>query len=459
MSWRTERAHSAGLPWAVLSRRLAAFGLALAVFGLALAAPLSARLPVAAPRLPPPDAGTYTIVAVDTAQELADACWNLQSNQAIVIAPGTYDLASVSFPNGVDGRLTIGRYGAPPIANIQVRGATGDPGDVVLLGAGMLDPIVPFGFQVFTATDVLIADLSIGEVYYHAIAIQGDQGAERVRLYDVRAFDAGQQIVKGSGSGADDVTIEWCEIFYTAGAIEHPEGSPPGSCYTNGVDALGVSGWIVRDSFIHDIWCQNGELAGPAILLWQGSSGTLVERNLLLDCSRGPHLGLGPGDHAGGVVRNNFIRWDPAASYVTDVGIYTVSPGSKILHNSVLVGDAYPNAVEVRWASSTGVEVRNNLLDGSVAARDGAVPATSGNVTNAVPGWFVDAAAGDLHLAAAATVAFDQVTRLPDAIDDFDAWERPTAPLASDLGATEREHLFRDGFESADFAVWSSAAP
>src|SRR5690606_23127727 len=147
-----------------------------------------------------------------TAQALADACWSLASDTAIVLAPGVYDLASVNFPNGVDGRLTVGRFGAPPISNVQVRGATGDPADVVLVGAGMLDSIVPFGIQIFTATDVTIADLSIHSVYYHAVAIQGDQGAERVRLYHLRLFDAGQQIVKGSGGDADDITIEYSEL-------------------------------------------------------------------------------------------------------------------------------------------------------------------------------------------------------------------------------------------------------
>ncbi len=431
----------------------------LAFAGAMLAGGAGARLPATAPALPPPNPAIFSIVAVDTAQELADACWNLVSNRAILVAPGTYDLASVNFPNGVDGRLTVGRFGAPPISNIQIRGTTGDPADVVILGAGMLEPVVPFGFQIFTATDVLIADLSIGNVYYHAIAIQGDQGAKRVRLHHVRAFDAGQQIVKGSGAGADDVTIEWSEVFYTAGAVAHPEGSPPGSCYTNGIDALGVSGWIIRDNFIHDVWCQNGQLAGPAILVWQGSTGTLVERNLLLDCARGPHLGLGPGDHTGGVVRNNFIRWDPAAPYAVDVGIYTVSPGSRVLHNTVLTRGNYPNAIEVRYASTTGVEVGGNLLDAAVAARDGAAPATSNNLTSATPAWFADESAGNLHLTAAAAPAINQVTALANAADDFDAWPRPTAGGAADIGAAEREHLFRDDFETGNTAVWSGSQP
>ena len=89
------------------------------------------RLPQDAPALPPP--ALPTIVNVDTAQELADACWNLTSNTAIVIAPGSYRLDLVSFPNGSDGRLTVGRFGAATISNIQIRGATGNPADVCLL--------------------------------------------------------------------------------------------------------------------------------------------------------------------------------------------------------------------------------------------------------------------------------------------------------------------------------------
>ena len=73
----------------------------------------------------------------------------------------------------------------------------------------------------------------------------------------------------------------------------------------------------------------------------------------------------------------------------------------------------------------------------------------SGNLTNAQPAWFVDAAAGDLHLTAAATPALDQTLRLADAGEDFDADLRPDT--AVDLGADERGpplRLFRDGFES-----------
>ncbi|KAB2965065.1 MAG: hypothetical protein F9K16_02890 [Thermoanaerobaculia bacterium] len=420
-----------------------------------LASAAAGEAPGDAPPLPPPDPNAYAIVEVTTAQQLADACWNLASDTAIVIAPGVYDLASVAFPNGVDGRLTVGRYGAPPISNLQIRGATGDPEDVVLIGAGMLDPLVPFGIQIFTATDVTIADLSIRDVYYHAVAIQGDQGAARVRLRHLRLSDAGQQIVKGSGGDADDVTIEYSELFYTAGAIQHPEGSPPGSCYTNAIDAIGSARWIVRDNLVRDIRCANGDLAGPAVLLWQGSSDSRVERNTFLDCSRGVSLGLvGPADHTGGLVRDNFFRWETGGAYQIDVPIYTTSPGSKILHNTALTRGEYPNAIEVRFAGATGVVVRHNLLDAAITPRDGASPTVAANSTAAVPSWFRDLAAGDLHLTAASAPIRDQVARLADAVDDFDAVSRPATGV--DLGADEyrNEIVFTDGFESGDTSAW-----
>ena len=410
--------------------------------------PLLARLPQDAPVLPPPGA-EYSIINVSSAQALANACWNLGSNQVIVIAPGTYNLAGVNFPNGVDGRLTVGRFGAAPISHIQIRGATGNPADVVIEGAGMLNTLVPFGFQIFTASDVLIADLSMRNVYYHAVAVQGDQGAHDVRLYHLRLSDAGQQIVKGV-AGSDDVLIEYSELFLSNGAVNHPEGSPPGSCYTNAIDGVNADRWIIRDNFIHDIRCQDQSRAGPAILLWQGSVDTLVERNTMIKSSRGVALGLvSATDHFNGIVRNNFIRMDPAAGYVVDVPIYTTSPNARLLNNSALTADRYPNAIEVRYAGATGVLVANNLIDAAIQPRNGAVPTLSNNLGGAQSTWFADVADGDLHLTPAASAAIGHATASADAADDFDTQLRPTGANLSDIGAdqTSMDLIFANGFE------------
>ena len=424
------------------------------VAGLTLAAVLLfgaaafARTPDEAPSLAPPGP-EFSVVGVSTAQALADACWNLGSDQAIVIAPGTYDLASVAFPNGVDGRLTVGRFGAAPISHIQIRGGTGNPADVVIQGAGMLDPVVPFGIQIFTASDVVIADLSVRNVYYHAVAVQGDQGAHDIRLYHLRLSDAGQQIVKGV-PGADDVRIEYSELFLANGAVNHPEGSPPGSCYTNAIDGVGADRWIVRDNLIHDIRCQDLSLAGPSILLWQGSADTLVERNTIIDSSRGIALGLvSATDHFNGIVRNNFIRMNPAASYAVDVPIYVTSPNARLLNNTALTSGRYPNAIEVRYAGATGVQVTGNLLDAAILPRNGAMPVLDNNLGSAQPDWFVDPASGDLHLTPMASPAIAHATALADAADDFDGQSRTAGVNGSDIGADQisPDLIFASGFD------------
>lgn len=401
----------------------------------------------------------YEIIHVSSAQALADVAWSLSSNQAIVIAPGEYQLANVSFPNGVDGRITVGRFGAAPIRNVQIRGATGNRDDVVLLGAGMLDTRVPYGIQIFTASEVTLDDFSVGEVYYHAIGIEGSQGAREVRIHNLRAFDAGQQIVKGSGAGANDVRVEHALVEYTVGALVHPQGSPPNSCYTNGIDVTGGHRWQIRDSVIRRIRCQNGELAGPAILVWQGSQDTVVERNLILDSSRGIALGLvGASDHSGGMVRNNLIRWSPQANYAVDVPIYTTSPNAKILHNTALTRGRYANAIEVRFAGATGVEVAHNLTDAAIQPRNGATPSLVDNFAGAQTAWFLDESVGDLRLSASGLAAVPLGARRSDAVDDCLAEPRPTS---TEIGACARDiqRVFADGFEGASLRPLNHARP
>ena len=47
------------------------------------------------------------------------------------------------------------------------------------------------------------------------------------------------------------------------------------------------------------------------------------------------------------------------------------------------------------------------------------------NVTSAQSSWFVNAATGDLHLAAIATAAIDKAAAHPSVATDYDAESRP----------------------------------
>jgi hypothetical protein len=380
-----------------------------------------------APRLAAP---TGKVVAVRDERSLQRAVRSCRTGTTIVVAPGTY-------------RLTNTLHFARGVKNVAIRGATGRRGDVVLLGRGMANRDhgdVPHGIMVSKAADVLIADLSVGEVFYHPVTLQGQSGAARVRIRNCRLFDAGEQFVKGTsdgkGGGADGGIVEYCLIEYTQIGPVHNGG------YTNGVDIHGGKGWIIRDNVFRNIHVKPGlkYQAVPAVLMWNGAADTVCERNLFIDCDRAIAFGLGPRkgfhDHSGGVIRNNFIAMSKDITNA-DAGIVVWdSPGTKVLHNTILLNGTYPNAIETRFGGSKDIVIANNLTDCAIVNRNGASAKLTGNLTRAAPGMFVDAASGDLHLSKYAGLAVGKAPPVADCEDDWDRLPRRKG-RARDIGADE----------------------
>jgi hypothetical protein len=374
-----------------------------------------------APALPAPGG---TVVSVSTVGQLQAAVAGLASNTTVLVQPGIYHLTSTLWVN-------------TNVQNVAIRGSTNSCDDVVLVGRGMANAAyggVPHGIWIGNARQVLVANLTIRDVYFHPIQLDPGAGAQAPRIYNVRLVDAGEQFIKssansGAGPGVNDGIVEYSVMEYTTTAR---------SDYTNGVDVHQGARWIVRHNLFRNIRAPAGLLAGPAILMWNRSRDTLVEGNLFLNVQYGIALGLDPGradDHAGGIVRNNVFHRGPAQS--GDVGIViNNSAGTRVLHNTVILSGTYPNAIEYRFPPTTGIEIRYNLTDGAVQRRDGASGTVAGNVTNAQPGWFVDAAGGDLHLAASATPAIDGAQPHPLVTHDYDLAPRPTGALP-DVGADE----------------------
>jgi hypothetical protein len=189
--------------------------------------------------------------------------------------------------------------------------------------------------------------------------------------------------------------------------------------------------------------------------MWSGSSNTVCDGNVFLECERAIAYGLGPQagfphSHSGGVVSNNFIYREASQQVDASISVWD-SPDTRVLHNTVIQNGTYPNAIEYRFASTTGVLIANNLTDGAIQQRDGASATVSSNLTNANASLFVDAASADLHLAASASAAIDQGQDLADCPADWDDEARPDGP-ARDIGADEwtgfRDvppgHLFHD---------------
>jgi hypothetical protein len=397
------------------------------------------RSPFEAPSLGPPPAPGADVVWVDTATELQDAVRNLRSNQTVVIEAGTYDLTET---------LYVGRFGQ--VSNVTIRGETGDFRDVVIHGRGMENAVngaVPNGISIYDAQNVTIADLSVGEVYFHPIDIQAIQGAESVHLYHIRAFDGGEQLVKSSagGGGADFCTLEYSLLEYTGELPATDHGGGIG--YTGGLHAHEADGWVIRDNLWRNFHAPDSAAHwfAPTVLMWNYSRDTLVEGNTFIDCDRAVALGLEDRagfDHQGGVVRNNFIYQTPglfsaARRADSDAQILVCdSPGAVVAHNTVLTNGNSRFSVEVRWAA-TGVAFVNNLADAPVRARDGGAYSAAGNYLSATPAMFANANAADLHLVESpATVAsvIDKAAALGGVGGD---WDGDGRSLGADVGADE----------------------
>jgi hypothetical protein len=366
------------------------------------------------------------VVSVATDAQLQAAVGALTSGTTIVIQPGTYSLSSTLVLNS-------------GVQDVGIRGATDACDDVVLVGRGMTNATygnVPHGIWIGNAQRVLIANLTIRDVYYHPIQLDPNAGAQAPHLYNVHLINAGEQFVKSSASttgtvGVNDGIVEYSIMEYTATAPTN---------YTNGVDVHQGARWTIRHNLFRNIVAPAGQLAGPAVLLWNGSSDSVVEANLFLNVQYGIALGLDPtkaDDHLRGIVRNNFFYRDRTQS--GDVGItINNSIGSKVLNNTVLMSGTYPNAIEYRFPPTAGVDIRYNLTDAAVQARDGATGTVASNVTTAQPSWFVNAPGGDLHLTASATLAIDKAQPHPDVLTDYDGQARPIGS-APDIGADEFE--------------------
>jgi hypothetical protein len=351
-----------------------------------------------------------------------------------VLTPGVYTIAGAS-------RILISQRPGP----VTVRGATQNPNDVIVQGAGQDDPSVSMIFNLDDCPNWTFKNLSVRNAYYHGFKFDGDSSDCVLRHLVMR--DCGESGVKGTSNPQlrrypDRLRIENCDIGFSK-----PTGGTRG--VVEGIDGVGVQGWVIRHNRFLNIQHNGG--AAYAVFTKGNSSDTIIEANRFENCFIGASFGGGgtglpyfrDGDptyeHRGGVIRNNlFVHCSDAAVYINK------GKACKIYNNTV-----YECAltIQLRFPESSGWVI-NNLVKRApatphepvVRARNGATLLSNESNLPATDADFLQTKGSDeaidLHLQAASPAVDRGVGGGEDVPDDYDGLRRPQGK-SIDVGAYE----------------------
>ncbi|MCA9621377.1 MAG: right-handed parallel beta-helix repeat-containing protein [Myxococcales bacterium] len=388
------------------------------------------------------------VIMVGPNDDVAGAVATAQSGDTVLLAAGTYDLSGSALWVGDDG--------------VTIRGATGDPADVVLDGG--YDTAGGGLISIPGLSQVTIADLTIRRPRYHAIHVTGgDAAANGTLIHNVHLFDPGEQAIKinttGQGSYADDGEVACSHIELTdAGRQQVMSYTSSGSnCYTGGIDGHDARGWLVHHNTIAGFWCDNGDLSEHGVHFWTGSRDTTVVANRFVDNARAIGFGLvgggrtygddpcpgvsGNPGHYGGLIANNFVVATRDAVFASPSGVDSgialwYACDATVVHNTIAFDDQPFTGIEWRFAETRALIV-NNFVSHGLAERDGASATLDGNLENAPLSDLADVPGYDLHLAAGATaIAAGASQGSSLAPEDIDGDARPND--TPDVGADQR---------------------
>ena len=379
----------------------------------------------AAPALPEP---TGDIVNVDTAAKLAAAVAGARAGTTILIA---------------DGRYALSRPLHIRADRVSLRGKSGDRAKVILDGGGALGEAV----WLSSCSEVLIADLTIRDVRWNGIKLNSDTGVQKLRIYNCEFRNIWQRAVKAVAvpeANREQLRPKDCRIEYCLFANDRPKkfGDDPDDTATSfngnyiaGCDLMFATNWTIANNVFRGINGRTGEGRG-AIFIWVDSRDCVIERNVIVDCDAGISLGNSfrdpktPTHCSRCIVRNNCVTRAPEGGITS---LYTKD--CKILHNTVCDPTGKTERGVRVQLTADGLLVANNLLAGPKVLIDTKSRVEArGNREGVAPGVFVDAAAGDLHLAEKVEKVVDAGEELPDVKRDLDGRRRGAR---ADLGAHE----------------------
>jgi len=368
----------------------------------------------------PTPAEPGNVVSVQNVAELRNAMdqANAQNgNMTILVQAGTYTLNSNL------------RFINTNMEDLTIKGATGNRDDVIIKGLGWNNSAVTHIFSV-AADRFTVADMTIGEVYYHPIQVQSNPNdADDFTAINLRIIDAKEQLLKVSAGGdlyADRGGV-YCSVFEFTQGIAY-------QFYTGGIDAHRAVDWTIHNNVFKGIRSPDNTLAEHAIHMWRDCKNTIVTANKIDNCDRGIGFGLGDGadnGHFGGLIMNNFVHTN------RDVGIgLEYSPDTKVYNNTVIT-DNYPHSIEYRFTATVNVQIANNLVSGNILLRNGASATLTTNYQVTDFSIFANASTHDYHLVDSPSSIIDMGTSFSEIVLDIDCEGRPDG-AGIDIGADEK---------------------
>ena len=364
-------------------------------------------------------------IHVQNPQELQKALLEANSEDTILLEDGIYRLES---PLWIENK-----------ENLTIKGASGDPEKVVLMGGGW-DGGKPKDVMVIRGSgNISIAYLTITEARTYGIKIEGVEGLRNpwdINISHCRLIDIGVRAIKGTATQdrkhMERGSVRHC--YFENTRVPDPDWLFNGD-YVSAIDMMYLDHWTFADNFFRNIKGANGGGRG-AIFIWNQSRNVVVERNLFMGCDRSIAFGnpseptnyvQGTLHNYDGIIRNNAIVTG-AGKGIELVWLDNV----KVYNNTIYCPDPQGRALHY-FQRISRLHLANNLVRGRMEG-EGDVTSEN-NVVGELSDYFVNLAAGDLHLTEAATLALGKGIVLPLVQDDIDGDKRGEHP---DVGADER---------------------
>lgn len=383
----------------------------------------------ASDRRPPLPAGS-NLVPVASVDELRRAMAAAAPGDALLLAPGDYELRATLYAE---------RAGS---AERPIRVLADQPGSARLRVATTVGFELRAPYWVFEGLDIAGICADHGDCE-HAFHIVGDAHHTLLRNNRLHEFNAPVKINGHERDGVlhtpDDGRIDGNSLYNTSVRLT-------GNAVTL-IDAIAVDRWTVRANLIADFVKGGGDNISYGAFFKGAGHGNVFERNLVV-CEMNLHppygarvgLSFGGGgtgarhcrdgrcaaEHFDGRIRNNVIL------HCNDVGVYlNRAARTEVAHNTLYA----TLGMDARFPE-TDAQFANNLLDGRIKARDGGRWHGEGNLHLDAAGFarrFFAPQDADFRLRDGDGIVAAGVP-LPSVADDLCGHARARPP---DLGAIE----------------------